>query len=539
MDRRRIAAELAGVGGHVDMCAELVVGDVVRAQDESEVWSNEETIIRVGGRWDLAAKKWSDDEPESVAVYRVHRGQEKAARWLAEWLRRYVTGDWSGRYRRAFTALLRGGRRSGKTHLGDVFLILFSIAKKNRSVGAFSPIDKTGFELDEALQAMTPSEWYERTKEKDRPVTFAFHNGSAIRLFSGRAYRKSGKIDLGFVNEMQEQTRELYLKVLGATMDTGGLVLGAHNPADDVEGAWADELFQAAIRSMLPGAVANDNIDAVGFDMTPKKNPLISAVALRSMRKNMTKQEAKRELDGLEVSFGNSVMFAWTAERNFIDPPPDYVDVTAEFLKKMLGVGDPVGTCMDFQGTPFMSGRVMKVFRDPRGELHPWVIGEADVEGDEAALSRALVALKLGVDPATTPAIIDASGFWQDGKHVADRTSEKTLRGCGWRYLFTPNKDSDRNPSVTERLKNGNRLLLNDLDESFLHVATACTATAEAFRKWHKVNGIPSRKSRHGHCVTAVTYFTYRLFPPVEPKRTSEIYTPEGKFSARDELAGW
>src|SRR5215208_6310053 len=68
-----------------------------------------EELIRVGGRWDRRLKRY-DGAPERVRVVTIHRGQEKAARCLGEWLRRRASGDWRG-FRRVYSALFSGGRR--------------------------------------------------------------------------------------------------------------------------------------------------------------------------------------------------------------------------------------------------------------------------------------------------------------------------------------------------------------------------------------------------------------------------------------------
>lgn len=529
MDRRQSAAKLVGIAPTVDLCAELVVGDGRRCTDGKlrpgetllgdTAWSNETTLIRVGGRWNPNAPApddgsqgyWSDDEPDTVVRYRLHRGQEPAARLFADWLRRYTTGDWVGvgEGQRLFELLLRGGRRGGKTHAAGVFVVLLCVAMRRRIVHALSAINDTSVELIALLSSLMPAEWYggKMRQRKNRPPEFVLANGSVIRMLSGKAYRKQGRADMALLNEMQDGFPiETYDKVRAPCADTGGLLLAAFNPADEADSLWVDEKFHAAMDGRIIGARA--------FQLIAKDNPLILHESLTAMASGMDARRKRRELDGEDVPIGDAVMIEWVAREHYVDPPSDWPDITAAFLAAR---GQPPASGfagMDFQGSPFMSGRILRVYRSPTGLECPWVVGEADVEGDEHALSAALV--KLGADPATWPAVIDASAWWQDGAHHEGRTSDRILRAAGWQHLLRPQAGSDRNPAVKIRIRNANRLLRSGTGVVLLRVATWCTRTAEAFTKYKRIRGEPARKSEHAHPVDATTYPLFRFFPPVE-----------------------
>lgn len=523
MDRRQSAGRLAGARPPVDLCAELVVGDARRCHDgvarPGEVligdvaWSNEETLLRAGGRWDpnLTAPDgkpgdWSPDEAATVVRYRLHRGQEAAARLFAWWLPRYVRGDRTPP--RLFDLFLRGGRRGGKTHVAGVFAVLFVVASRRRIVHAMSAINDTAVELQALLCALMPAAWYggKVRQRKNQPPTFVLANGSRILMLSGGAYRKQGRADLVVMNEMQDGfPRETYDKARAPIADTGGLVVCAFNPADEADSLWVDELFHAALDGLVPGARA--------FYVVARDNPIVDHEALDAMRSNMDPRAARRELDGEDVPVGDAALHEWSARDHLLDPPPGWPDVTAAFLAERGHAGASGFVGMDFQATPYMSGRVFRVYRSPEGLLCPWVVGEVDVEGDEEALHRGLV--ELGADPATWPAVIDASGWWQDGAHHEGRTSDRVLRALGWRHLLRPQAGSDRNPAVKARIRNANRLLRSATGVVLLRVARRCARTAEAFQKLQLVRGEPARKSRHAHPIDATTYPLFRFFPPV------------------------
>lgn len=521
MDRKQAAARLGGTRPPVDLCAELVIGDGRRCLDGvlrpgetlvgDTAWSNEETILRVGGRWDPNTRTWSSSEPETAVRYRMHRGQEPAARKFAAWLPRYVSQNFAGEPLapggRLFDIFLRGGRRGGKTHVAIVFVILFCLAKRDRIVHALSAIADTSVELQSGLAALIPPEWYggKPRQRKNRPVEFAFVNGSVIRLLSGKSYRKQGRVDLGFLNEMQDGfPRETYDKIRAPIADTGGLIVGAFNPADDVESIWVDEIFHASQDGKITGAV--------GYQLAPRDNPLITHEALEAMRSSMDARAARRELDGEDVPVGDAVMHEWTESDHWIDPPPGWPDITAAFLAARGAPPAGAFVGMDFQRSPYMAARIYRVHRAPDGRECPWIVGEADVEGDEEALHLELVAK--GADPATWPAVIDASAWWQDGAHTEGRTSDRVLRRLGWKHLLRPQVKSDRNPEIKIRMRNANRLLRSGTKVVLLHVARACVRTAEAFKKYPRIKGVPSRHSDFAHGVDAATYPLFRFFPP-------------------------
>src|SRR4051812_24471121 len=78
---------------HVDLAVSLRLCDVDQDENGRTRWrtATEEELIEIGGRWDRREKRWSGDA-RRVRVIRVHRGQEHAGRWLAEWFARAAIG---------------------------------------------------------------------------------------------------------------------------------------------------------------------------------------------------------------------------------------------------------------------------------------------------------------------------------------------------------------------------------------------------------------------------------------------------------------
>ncbi len=139
--------------------------------------------------------------------------------------------------------------------------------------------------------------------------------------------------------------------------------------------------------------------------------------------------------------------------------------------------------------------------------------------------------------PAHAACVIDASGFYQDGAHTQGRTSDRFLRARRWTHLYKPQKDSDRNPAVIERMKAGNAALKAASGRRRLFVARHCVRTAEALRRYENKNGFPNRRSQYAHVVDAVTYVVYRLLGRPKLKGPKLEYRSVGeRRDRRDDL---
>lgn len=559
---------------YLDLAIVVKVGDVTRDAKgrPRPVRGSEEELLRVGGVWDRRKKRWVPRgalkvRPRKLGrlVLRFHRGQEGAVRWICDWLKRFVANDWEG-VERAWSLMLIGGRRSGKTHLCCAMLVIFAILKPRAVLWAISPTLDTGDELDTAFREMLPRAWYRRRQAKTgRSTTYLFANGdrkwrggSRILLKSGvnPARLKAGRVDIAFLNEAQEIAWAAYMKLRAPIADKGGIVVIAANPPDKPIGRWVEKhYFRIKARE----------IDGVAFELNPQHNPYIEFAALASMAKEVDPDEFDRDVLGLFHPIGDRVFKHWSDGENIRDPHSQLEDITAEVSKRALGHAAAFLVGMDFQRVPAMVGIVHKVFRDPTTkEEFLWVVDEAVVdESDEQGLLDHLEAKSVwrmgdgnpdvrthdesyrgwivtaeDKAPAHCAVVMDATGFHQDGAHNKGQTSEKHLRARHWIHLYKPQRDSDANPSVAERMKSGRALIRSAAGSRRLFVAKHCVQTAEALRNYENKHGIPYRRSVWAHVVDGVTYVGYRLFGVPKVKgATKPEYISGGKFEDRG--MGW
>ena len=540
---------------YITTIVKVMITDVERDESGRPRWKpgTDRALATFGGTWDRRRGHFTTPRGrvrQRMLDVRFHTGQEESARWFVAWLRRFLSGDWSGAAR-DWSALLVGGRRSGKTHLACAIMIVFAVAVPKAKLWAISPTLETGNEIDEAFAEQIPGPWIVRHAGdgSGRATEYRFANGSRIRLRSAvnPARLKAGRADITLLNEGQDMSELAYLKVRAAAADKGGLVLIAANPPDKPIGKWIEQQWLGRKSRRIEGAV---------FEFDPRRNPFIEYAALAAMAAESTDEKTfQRDVLGLFVPIGDTVFYDWSDADNWLDPPSHLVDVTAEVTQKTLGraAGDIVG--MDFQRVPAMVGCVCRWYRDPAqpGVDLMWVVDEAVVdEADENDLVDALEATpryQLGdglparrdraehyrgwVEPgpaAHAACVIDASGFFQDGAHNQGRTSDLYLKARRWTHLYTPQKDSDRNPAIVERMKAGNALIKSAAGQRRLFVARHCERTAEALRNYENKNGVPNRRSQYAHIVDAVTYVVYRFTG--RPKRPSSDakYIPIGKF---------
>lgn len=552
---------------YVDLSISVCLADTETDASGRPHWraGTDEELLRVGGRWDRVRKRWSTATAvKRRVVLRFHRGQEEAARYFADWTARWVRGDWKD-FRRAWSMLLIGGRRSGKTDFACAALVLFAVLSPKARIWAISPTLETGTELVDALKEMLPRRWYSFATTKNGGATFRLANGARILLKSavkpGRL--KAGRVDLCLLNEAQDLAKLAYTKLRAAVADRGGIVLMTANPPDSPSGMWVEDHYLKAKSGEIACEV---------FVFDPRKNPWVLHEALSSMLGEVDQKSYDRDVLGLFAAVGDVVLYAYEPEENWRDPWPGLVDVTAEVTRKEFGRAAAEVVAMDFQKTPWMVGLVHRFFRDPAdpsGDVLTWCVDEAIAdESDESELVDMLESIPRWRPGAGDPAkrenedfyrgwaepgddgarhaavVMDASGFWQDGAHSGagasrvgmDRTSERWLRARNWTHLHTPQKDNERNPAVGERLKAGNARLRSAKElggKRRYFIAKHCARTAQAFRLCPRKHLVMDKRSEHSHIVDAATYLIYRFFgrPPVK-KRPGE-YRGLERFASR------
>lgn len=561
----------------VDLCISFRVCDVDKTGTKPRyVYSTDEELIELGGAWNRRARAWEDFESDTMMIARVPRGgeQEPAARWLAEWLRRAAIGQrgqqWDD-FRRVWTLLLEGGRRGGKSWLACFALVAFAITVPNALVWAVSPTQDETDELEQAMRALMPGNWYTfRGGGAGKPLQFRIANGSRILCLSGHKPRslKRGRVDLALYNEGQNMYRAGWTQLRGAVADTGGLVIIAANPPDAEIGRWIEDLHEKTRAR---------KIKAEMFKMTAATNPFVQAESLEDMSDEVDDLTYRREVLGEFVPIGDVVMHAWSDSESVNDPALHLIDVTARETKRELGRAAGYVVGMDFQKTPHMCATVYKLFTDPTSEapdeVVPLCVDEVVVEdANEDDLVNALESLpryKHGAErdpedcyhgkergtydpekPEHCAIVMDASGFWQDGEHSKTKHSNERLRDRGWVWLYKPQRDSDRNPDVIERIKTANaRLKAADLRDATgavvkpgrrrMFVARHCVRVIRAMRSWPNMkSGAPDKGSVFAHVCDATTYPIYRFFARPKEKRGKGTYTPLNRFDRARVLSG-
>lgn len=532
------------------------------------VTETDEELIEVGGRWDRRTKRWAGDTGH-IHIVRIPRGsdQEQPARWIAEWLRRAARGKgdhWKepatipGRipveFRRVWTLMLVGGRRGGKSHLAVFTLIAMALLSPRAKLWAISPTQDETEELDGAARSMLPLAWFtEHTGRTNKTLAFRFANGSTLKFISGHKPRslKRGRVDIALYNEGQNMSRAGWRQLRGAIADDAGLVVVACNPPEENIGRWIEEVYAQARAK---------KIAAEAFHLTAKNMPFVTAQALEDMRAEVDDVTARKEIDGeMGVPIGDVVFHAWRDDETIRDVPKTFVDITAEVTRREFGRGAGYLVGMDFQKTPHMVAAIYKLFRDPEepSEVLAWLVDEVVVpDANEEELCNGLEALDRWTptgrvagqgyrgwitpedkEPVHCVVVADASGFYQDGEHQKGQKSDRRLAVRHWTYVYRPQKDSNDNPRVAERVKVTNARLKSGGRRRLFSLPHNLRINA-AMRDWqnHKITGAPNKNSDNAHCCDAASYPIYRLFG--KASRTAKLeYHGAGLFK-RHELFG-
>ncbi|MDQ3295084.1 MAG: hypothetical protein M3619_00680 [Myxococcota bacterium] len=554
-------------GRFIDLAISVRVADVERDAKGIPRWrpGTDAELARVGGRWDRRRRRWSSRPTSKLLIIRFHRGQEAVARWFVDWLRRFVGNSWSN-YRRAWSVLLIGGRRSGKTHVACAAMIIFGILTPGSILWAISPTLETGDELDTNFQEMLPRGWYTRRQAKTgRSTTYRLANGSRILLKSGvKPQRlKAGRVDMALLNEAQELSQLAYVKLRAPIADRGGIVLMTANPPDSPAGRWVEDYYVAARAR---------EIEAEVFELDPRNNPWINYEALASIGAEIDAKTYERDVLGLFPPIGDIVMHGWSDRESIRDVPESFIDITAIVTKQKLGRAAGYVVGMDFQQTPHMAAAVHKFFRDPTepDEVIPWVVDEVVVEeADENDLLDALEDLprwqhgdgkpetrearsgyrgwlEAGDDkdePVHCAVVMDASAWWQDGAHTKGRQSDRLLAARRWSFCYRPRPEPDKknNPEISERVKVTNARLKNAHGRRRMFSCHHNERVNRAMRSWEnsKVSGQPNRRSDFAHLCDSVSYVIYRFFGKPKVKGAKQEYRGVDRRTRAHDMRAW
>ena len=212
--------------------------------------------LRVGGRWDTLRQRYDDEPVETEVDIRLTAAQADSWPVVCEWLIRYAeirqrmadgeniddatAAAWEDRAQ-MFTLQLYGGRQGGKTHLAVVMIALVCLLVPGARAAVVSTTQEKSDEIIDILeQYCFPASWRATVGNEMRLA-----NGSEIVFRSGRVQdlKALGPLEIGMVNEAQEQKKKSWVDLQGNTLARSGLVVLAQNPPRRTIGAWTQDLF--------------------------------------------------------------------------------------------------------------------------------------------------------------------------------------------------------------------------------------------------------------------------------------------------------
>ena len=504
---------------YIDLRVDLTAQDA-----RGNLHPGSERILTVGGRWDRAIKRHAGNA-ERGKVLGLHPGQLEAARWITQWFAAKARGvEVREGGRPIFSALLHGGRRAGKTDLAAKAGVAYSVFRPGSFVWLISEnIPKTE-ELEADVRKWLPFDWYEYRGSPWHQ--FILPNGSLIWLRSAHDpdALKRGRCDFAVLNEAQNMAERAFAVVRAATADNGGLTLLAANPPESPIGFWVERFFEETQAGKRP---------AREFHLDNTKNPHINWESLESMKDEVDERTFLREIKGVFLPREDVVFHAWKpsgADCN-IRPVPDIGDVTREFTARHLHREFDVLLGMDFQRYPYACAVEMRAFRDPDGGQEPllWWTDVTLVEpGDEETLSQAL--LDKGYNQERTGIIADASGAFQGIDRKRKVYSFDILKSLGWRHLYKPDQQMDKNPDIVQRCRAANALMKNASGRRRVFSAPELLSLNTALKFWELRRGVPYRKSEYAHLCDAATYLLWRFYPrrhtpKGDPARARDVIT--------------
>jgi len=545
LERRRRERREGG-GAVVDMRIDIEIAD--------------EIVLSCGGRWDRRLEDF-DGEAQTRVLVTPHEGQVDTVLWFRSWLmvhawRRDHPPDFNPDDEETvtpsdevFSALLAGGRRSGKTYIAAVLCAMYAIQFPGAIVWILNPSNEKHDEVRRYMSQLLMPEWISRETQADG---WELINGSMLALKSAYVGAdpdaiKEGEAHLVWMNEGQKMAPRVFVVARGAISDRSGLVLVCANPpVETKDQPWVGDFASEA----MDGRRA-----AVYHHMNPLRNPHINRRALLAMRKETDARTYRIEVLGEFLPPSTNVAFNWVRtadgnERRMPGPGSPWRDVTAQFLR-MENIGDGFTTVlgMDFQVLPHMGGPALRIYapsdQDPtRDNVVVWGVGEIVIEGDEEDWCQAAHAA--GYDPDLTVIVGDGTGEYQHSRRRttdspppqwSGRGSFDIIRGGGFPHIIRPDPRIRRNnPHVLDRCRALTSLIENSEGVRRLFLdPILCPKTCAALHAWPTVHGKPSRTHEAAHLGDGLSYPLVRLFPrllrsgtqcgsdkPHEPSRQDE-----------------
>lgn len=500
-----------------------------------------EELLDVGGSWDRRLGDYVEDTLTDSGRIEVsiHPGQVLAVEWFADWLDRYVAGNWGEDEARDFSAILSGGQRAGKTWVAvGVFAVAFAACIPDSIVWLVAPTVEGFEEFEDILEGadgVLARSWYERTGDH-----YWLANGSRIVMRSAHDPEalKVGRCDLLIMNECQRMKKKAESVCRARIADRGGLLVGCANPPDRPIGEWVGDWVSETDSGERSGK---------HFWFNPYDNPHTNHKALDDAAESMDEKAFAIEILGKFYSVGDVVLYNWERLTNESTLPKiaklfgvgELREITREVTKRREGRAFDRVLGVDVQRRP-MASVELRFFENPlcpmpddqSGDL--WIDWCIVVYTDEVVLDGEEEDLVIGWnekgwDPDETLIICDASARWQFAERqplkvekrreeVKGRGSWAVFKNGGFRHIRTPQKGSEKNPDRVERCRATTARIKTSragkYGQHFLFALTRCKRTTKAIRNWpNDKKGQPSNRSEHSHLGDALTYPVNRLFP--------------------------
>ncbi len=524
-----------------------------------DVKLNGELLLSCGGRWNKRTKELEGDVDscESSVVVHVHPGQRKATEWFRAWLCVHAgrrddpppdseleDEEIDTDPAKAYSALMAGGRRGGKTWWAAVACVAYAVQFPGSIVWIVSPTrgrdDTKADEIRRYMVALIAPEWVAR---QTVATGWELINGSELKLKSGHTGAdpdalKEGQADLVWLNEAQKVNKRVYVVVRGAISDKSGLVLCCANPPVEAKDQqWVSD-FAADTDA---GRRAS-----VHITFNPMENPHIDRRALRALAGEVDERTFQIEVLGMFMPAVDSVAYNWLRRENEATAPrpqrlpsggqtpcprTGLIDVTSEFLElEEEGEGIECLIGLDVQRIPYIGGPVYKFFGLPtvqptRENVLAWIVGEEVLDGgDEIEWCHTLH--QHGRDPKRTLIVCDGTGQYQHSRRRdtdspppewKGRGSFDLIRGEGFTHIVPPSRRLERkNPEIVDRIRSFTSMIANKLGVRRLFadpdLAPKC---CHAIHEWKVVNGKPSRSMDVCHLGDGISYPLIRLFPRI------------------------
>lgn len=501
---------------------EQELGATSRFIDLCLIFREKETqreLLRVGGRWDSSNERFLDEDPDDLTakVVQVNKNQVSTVLQFAEWLDAFLSGGPRKRL------LVTGGdRRGGKSFIVTALCCALCIAVPGALTWYVSPTLKKRDELERYTKGHTPRDWRNYSA---REMTFTFVNGSRIVNVTGDDAEdlKRGEAHLIVYNEPQSMGEDVLTYGAPATIDHGGLLLFAGNPARKRKGVWFTRLVKAI--------EAEKYTKGVFVRISRKDNPDIDTEASKDVSELMhlvNPEAARADDDGVFMEPGSFAYAEHFDEKRNSVPTLDIASFcTAEVIRRAGGFGkfDTLNGA-DFQHWPHNAGVSLQACGDPRDPTW-YVTSYLLVPDDEDNFLDEAFGLW---DQGRTLWIGDASGSWQDAQHTKGRSSFEKFRARRWRIEPPQVKRSDRgdhpsNPSREDRINLVNTLLDRG---KLIIVMDKAAPVAEALTKC-EVDPKGRPRGRYAHLTDALGYPLFWASP--KPKAVTGPPAPNTMHS--------